>query len=85
MKKPNLVQRYMSEIIDYGGFAMTRAEVIRDMQQMGLPQPSIDRWFQGYELRKSMDEGREEKQQAELEARQAARQIEAGTILKDQP
>ena len=45
--KPN---KYLSELISYGGELFTRAEVIADMQRIGLDQPSIDRWLQGQEL-----------------------------------
>lgn len=50
MRRETLVDRYMNEIIDYGGELMTRANVIRDMQEMGVRPSGIDRWFQGYEL-----------------------------------
>jgi len=42
--------RYLSEVIDYGGILCTRPEAILDMQSMGLTQVDIDRWLQGYEL-----------------------------------
>jgi hypothetical protein len=41
--------RYLDELIDYGGEPYTRAEVILDMQRSNTPQPCIDRWLQGYE------------------------------------
>ncbi len=43
------IDRYLNELIDYGGEPYTRAEVILDMQQRGIDQPCIDRWLQGYE------------------------------------
>jgi len=43
------LNKYLDEIIDYGGYPHTRAEVIADMQQSGTPQPCIDRWLQGQE------------------------------------
>jgi hypothetical protein len=42
--------KYLDELISYGGEPTTRAEVIADMQRMGTPQPCIDRWLQGQEL-----------------------------------
>jgi hypothetical protein len=44
-----LIDRYLNELIDYGGEPHTRAEVILDMQQRGIDQPCIDRWLQGNE------------------------------------
>jgi len=44
-----LIDRYLNEVIDYGGEPYTRAEVILDMQQRGIDQPCIDRWLQGNE------------------------------------
>lgn len=44
------LDRYLNELIDYGGLPATRAEVILDMQRAGHPQPAIDRWLQGQEL-----------------------------------
>jgi hypothetical protein len=41
--------KYLDELISYGGEPTTRAEVISDMQPMGTPQPCIDRWLQGQE------------------------------------
>ncbi len=41
--------KYLDEIIDYGGEPYTRAEAILHMQSIGLDQPCIDRWLQGYE------------------------------------
>jgi hypothetical protein len=43
------LDKYLNELIDYGGVAATRAEVIRDMQAQGTDQSCIDRWLQGYE------------------------------------
>ncbi|QMV19977.1 hypothetical protein GOB94_15770 [Granulicella sp. 5B5] len=43
------LDRYLNELIDYGGIPTTRAEVILDMQRAGNPQPVIDRWLQGQE------------------------------------
>jgi hypothetical protein len=43
------LDRYLDELISYGGEPYTRAEVIADMQQSGTPQSCIDRWLQGYE------------------------------------
>jgi len=45
--KPN---KYLGELISYGGEPYTRAEAIADMQRIGMDQPSIDRWLQGQEL-----------------------------------
>ena len=44
------IDRYLNEIIDYGGEPFTRAEAILHMQALGLSQPEIDRWLQGNEL-----------------------------------
>jgi len=49
MKLVRSIDRYLNELIDYGGIHHTRAEVILDMQQRGIDQPRIDRWLQGYE------------------------------------
>ena len=46
MPRPN---KYLDELIDYGGIPTTRAEVIADMQSTGTPQSLIDRWLQGQE------------------------------------
>lgn len=46
MPRPN---KYLDELISYGGQPYTRAEVIADMQRSGTPQPLIDRWLQGQE------------------------------------
>jgi hypothetical protein len=43
------VDKYLDEIIDYGGEPYTRVEAILDMQRMGATQGMIDRWPQGYE------------------------------------
>jgi hypothetical protein len=45
--KPN---KYLDELISYGGEPYTRAEAIADMQRIGMDQLSIDRWLQGQEL-----------------------------------
>ena len=44
------IDRYLNEIIDYGGIPCTRAEAILHMQSIGMDQPCIDRWLQGQEL-----------------------------------
>ncbi len=44
------LDKYLNELIDFGGDLMTRAEVIRTMQAEGTDRACIDRWFQGYEL-----------------------------------
>ena len=46
MPRPN---KYLDEVISYGGQPTTCAEVIADMQRTGTPQPLIDRWLQGQE------------------------------------
>jgi hypothetical protein len=45
--KPN---KYLDEIIEYGGEPMTRGAVIAEMQSRGTPQTLIDHWLQGQEL-----------------------------------
>ncbi len=50
------IDKYLNEIIDYGGEPYTRAEVILDMQARGIDQPCIDRWLQGYEHAQSRRE-----------------------------
>ena len=52
MKLPSrqTVYSYLNEIIDYGGEPWARGDAIKDMQALGLTQPDIDRWLQGYEL-----------------------------------
>ncbi len=47
--RPMRANKYLDELISYGGIPCTRAEAILDMQAMGLDQPCIDRWLQGYE------------------------------------
>ncbi len=42
--------RYLNELLDFGGEAATRAEIIADMQRQGTPQGLIDRWLQGQEF-----------------------------------
>jgi hypothetical protein len=46
----NLVDRYLGEIINYGGEFMSRGEAIADMQRIGMEPRCIDRWLQGNEL-----------------------------------
>ena len=46
MRRPN---KYLDELISYGGQPFTRAEVIADMQRDGTPQLLIDRWLQSQE------------------------------------
>ena len=53
-----LIDRYLNERIDYGGEPFTRAEVILDMQQRGIPQPCIDRWLQGNERAQALRQRR---------------------------
>ena len=53
------VDRYLNEIIDYGGEPFTRAEATLDMQSIGMDQPCIDRWLQGYEHGQRLRERRE--------------------------
>jgi len=60
------VSRYFDEVIDYGGEAATRAEAILDMQSIGLTQPEIDRWLQGYEFGRRLRE-RHERNRTTLE------------------
>jgi hypothetical protein len=55
MLRPN---RYLAEIISYGGEPYTRAEAILDMQRMQIPQPCIDRWLQGNDLAQRLRERR---------------------------
>ena len=43
------LNKYLDELISYGGEPYTRAEAILDMQQRGIDQPCIDRSLQGYE------------------------------------
>lgn len=43
------IDKYLNEVLDYGGEPHTRAEIIIDMQSQGIDQPCIDRWLQGYE------------------------------------
>lgn len=47
--RSNPLNRYLDELIDYGGEPYTRAEAILDMQPNTTPQPCIDRWLQGHE------------------------------------
>jgi hypothetical protein len=42
--------RYLDELIDFGGEPYTRAEVIAIMRAEGTPERLIDRWLQGQEL-----------------------------------
>lgn len=49
----NFVDRYFEERLDYGGELWTRAEIIRDLRQIGAPERLIYRWLQGAEYRKT--------------------------------
>ena len=60
------IDRYLGEFIDYGGELCTRAEAIQDMQQMGLPQPAIDRWLQGSEFAQRLRQRQEKRVQLTL-------------------
>jgi hypothetical protein len=42
--------RYLDELIDFGGEPYTRAEVIATMRAEATPERLIDRWLQGQEL-----------------------------------
>jgi hypothetical protein len=60
-KKANprrFISDYLNEVISYGGEPFTRADAIRDMQNMGMSQVHIDRWLQGYELGERLRAGR---------------------------
>ncbi len=46
----NSLDRYLNELIDFGGIPHTRGEAIAIMQAEGHPQPLIDRWLQGQEF-----------------------------------
>ena len=48
--------RYLHELIDYGGLPYTRAEPVLDMQSLGMDQPCIDRWLQGNDLAQRLRE-----------------------------
>ena len=52
------IDRYLNEVIDYGGLDYTRGEAILDMQRMGMTQPEIDRWLQGNEFAQRLRERR---------------------------
>jgi hypothetical protein len=52
------INRYLGELIDYGGEPCTRAEAILHMQSIGIDQPCIDRWLQGYERAQHLREHR---------------------------
>ena len=52
------INKYLDELIDYGGEPYTRVEAILDMQQMGATQGMIDRWLQGYEHAQRLRERR---------------------------
>lgn len=54
--KQNLVQQYMSETFDFGGEVKTRAEVIAHLKTLDATQPMIDRYLQGLDLRKRLDQ-----------------------------
>ncbi len=55
MKRKTLVDEYMNEIIDYGGLYWTPADVIRDMQRMGIHRAlltggfRVTNWLQRFE------------------------------------
>jgi len=53
------IDRYLNEIIDYGGIPCTHAEAILHMQSIGMDQPCIDRWLQGQELAQRIRQRRE--------------------------
>jgi len=48
------LREYLTEPVIYGGAPSTRAEIIRDMQEQGIPQKCIDRYLQGLDLRLKM-------------------------------
>jgi hypothetical protein len=59
MPKKNLVDRYLSEVISYGGNPYTRGAVIAEMQSEGVDQACIDRWLQGQELAARLESARQ--------------------------
>jgi hypothetical protein len=54
-----VTNKYLNEVIDYGGEPFTRAEAILDMQRIGATQGMIDRWLQGYEYTQRLRERRQ--------------------------
>jgi len=52
------INKYLDELIDYGGEPYTRVEAVLDMQRMGATQAMIDRWLQGYEHAQRLRERR---------------------------
>ncbi|HLI77558.1 MAG TPA: hypothetical protein VKV02_11475 [Acidobacteriaceae bacterium] len=44
------LNRYLDELISFGGEACTRAEAIAQMRSEGTPERLIDRWLQGQEV-----------------------------------
>jgi hypothetical protein len=46
----NLMEKYLGEVISFGGVWMPRGEVIATMQREGQDPRCIDRWLQGQEF-----------------------------------
>ena len=57
-RRQTLVDRYLNELISYGGELWTRAEIIQDLKSMGCNDRMVDRYLQGTELRQRLDAAR---------------------------
>ena len=55
-RRGGLVQRYLDELVEYGGEMWRRGDVILDLKQSGLDDRCVDRYLQGMELRKVIQE-----------------------------
>lgn len=57
VRKPQMAVEYMSELIDYGGTMIPRADAYQLLVKVAIaqghdnPRVLADRWMQGYDLR----------------------------------
>ena len=54
-RRKTFVDRYLDELVEYGGEMWRRIDVIRDLKRCGLDDRCIDRYLQGMELRQELD------------------------------
>jgi len=57
-RKPNLVDLYFAEVVNYGGLPATRAEVYRDLREKGLDEKQIDLYMFRLNQRHDVEQGR---------------------------
>ncbi len=49
-RRNRLIDRYLTEPVNFGGEVMTREHVIRTLKSVGADDRSVDRYLQGAEL-----------------------------------